>query len=299
MNLLRVIVLILICTFSTPAYAINYNWPDANNFKYPEYEIQVIKNLQSYIYKMEKVFDDQQATMLLSVDFEFNKFKDKAITVFVLEKLIKFISKESNIDLNNSKVIDDFIAQNENSDDYSDIGIKNKLIVWILLRDQYDKKTKIDFEELKQRRIGILKQITNKNNSYSALTDYLLFNEGPIVLPTASKERIYAEIDKETKFINSYPETELSALAMLDNIRYYMNFSKEYDKGLDLSKKLFDKYINFYTGDSDLYTDVYIDIVYMYYTSNDKENLKNMLPLLSKQSTKANSLRRIYNRHLK
>lgn len=246
---------------------------------------------------MEKEVDDEQAKMFLSVNFGLNKYKDKAISVFALEKLIDFISKGSNIDLNNSKVIDDFISRNENSDDRSDIGIKNKFIVWILLRDQYDKDSKIDFDELKRRRIGILKRISN-NNSYSALANYLLFNEGPVVLPTASKERIYAEIEKETNFINSYPETELSALAMLDNIRYYMNFSKEYDKGLALSRQLFDKYKNFYTGDSDLYTDVFIEIIYMYYTSNDKENLKKTLPLLNKESSNANSLRRIYSRYL-
>lgn len=299
MKRLLLLLLLLINIFSTSiAYAEDFNYPNSNDLKYPDYEVTFINNflinVDAVLTKISVLDDSALIDFVITYKYNIQNSYNKMYSVFVLNTLALTL-EEKTIDIAQNTKVNDYLATNETSDDYSDANIWNKFLVWVLLRDSSN--SDISSTDFYSRRVKLLKTITEKNNKYSALASYLL-NEIESISFNKSTDKINANIMSLKKYVENYQETEFAAQASVSILNKYIAL-KDYDKAVSQCKIIVTHYPNFFNGISDLYFDAYVEMLEMYKQQNNKEMVTFFINNLNKNSKGYNDIVKYYSKYIK
>jgi len=277
--------------FATTLHAKTDQWPDANDYNFIEYEVKLVSDAVDPIDALLLIADgsenDKIAKYIINYEYDIKKYKTKIFTIHILKKLNELA--KSITDLGTNTIILDYINKHENSTDYTIENIWNKFIVWAIL-DKYfveesynsERKIYVNFDE---RRVTLLNNIAKNNSECGPLAQYILtVIESPIMSEYSKKTKLINKQKALQTFINEHPKTEYAACAYGGLIEC-LGLLGETSEAELTALKVFNQYENFYTVNSNLYNDIYKDILLIYYNMRnpDQKKIKFYLSKLNKK----------------
>ena len=287
--------LVIINCLITNANAKKDDLPDANDFIYSEYEVNLVNEIESNFYNAKNKIE-----FLVNFQYDFKLHKDKMYSIYLLNILRKSLSKSNPYIMNNKKVLE-FISKYENTNFYTDEAIWKKIIVWIFLRPGKFEVTKISSEEFFSymiRRRQILENIIKNNNDYAPIALYLLrITEGDQIGIEPSKEILEKKIKELKNIIEKYPDSEFAPFTLIEISRVYFN-DKEFEKAKENYLKIIKNYKNIFIGNGDLYSGVYSELLHICEILKDNDNLKKYFNKINKKIKKYEQLKYIYRQYL-
>lgn len=266
------------------AYANNFEYPDANLYKYDSNEVNLFNNFEKEIKNNvprshNYITDNKIINYVLKFNYNIDSYNNKFFTVFILNELANTVEKNV-FSLSKNKTAINFIANHEFNNDFSNSSIKNKLLAWVLMRQSLSEDSQ---EYYIQRRINLLNSIVKNSPKYAAMALYMITCHEYIWLDITPKS-LKLGIQGLEKVISTYPETEFAAYAHVLIAYQYTYHLKNYNSAIQYVKRAIN-YKNFYCGgQSDLYSDLYVPLLKAYKESNDMEMVKNILKKINKNS---------------
>lgn len=283
---------IIIIFIDVQVYAKSESWPNSNDYNYIDYEVKTVYDATNPITSLlligEESENNNKANFIINYKFNIQLYKSKVFTVYILKKL-KELAK-SITDIDNNYIVQDYIKVHENSSDYGAENIWNKFIVWVILEKKFKaesyKRDKTIFKNLDDRRVMLLNNIAKNNSDCAPLAKYIItVIECPITSEYSKKEAIIKYQTALRVFIDEFPNTEYAACAHGELIGC-LGLLGETSEAEKTALQVFNKYANFYTVGSDFYSDIYNDLLLIYYRMNnpDQEKIKLYLDRLNKKS---------------
>lgn len=242
-------------------------WPDANEFRYPEYEVQLYNSFIIQIRKAERKFHvdpEKYSNYLYNFNYDLKIHKNNPITPKILLKL--FNSFNDILIISQNEKIKSLIVENENTYIFDDPAIIRKFLTWVCIQvpcSDYEKikNNKSILFEFENRRKKLLESIINNSSEYAPLASYLLtVKESEILLHRSSESLLHERINTLDAYMAKYPGTKFSALAGICKLYCYGKL-KKYDQAMNLANEIINGNTNFYVGGSDLYHDVYTELI--------------------------------------
>ncbi len=263
---LLVISLILLFIPLSNIYGEEFTWPDANDYTYPEYEINIIKHLNNGI--QLSVLENKTFKFIINYKLDLSKTYDKPISIMILNLLTLALEKNVNtVYCTKTPIYKSFITKYENSDYYDEKTTNNKLKAWILIRaGKFDLENMTDdeFDTMESRRKKILENISINNKNYAPLAQYLLnVVDCDLTFHLTPTDKIQQKINKLNEFIKNYSNSKFALLAKLYLVRQYF-YIKDYEKAINLCIEIVKTNDNYFIGPGDLYSTVYLELIPLY-----------------------------------
>jgi tetratricopeptide (TPR) repeat protein len=277
-------VTILILLYVNFLYANEINYPDANDYFIPEYEVSLINELKSSIHKLNRL--DQVINYLLNFDFDLKTHKNKFYVIEIITMLWKKISlfeatrtSSSNMNtpflLENPKILQ-FVNAHENIEEYNDDEILKKLITWIFLKPIGSEK-----DLCIERRIKLLNKIIENNIEYAPIIYYLLV----VIDEYYDRSSLHQLRDRDMikTIIEKYPQSEFAAHAYIDIACLYAQIGQNKNAIQTLNEMFLKFKNNFFLGTSDLFSSAYSEMVRYYYRDDNKEKARVFIKKINKK----------------
>ena len=280
--LVKKILLLLIITFyAVPLQAAEINYPNANDYIYSKYEINLIKELKTSLNKLKTLNDVCEYILNYKYDIKNkkNKYYSIEIILMLLNKLTAYEvvyapTNDEHFLLKQPK-IHKFVTEHENLEIYIDDEIWYKIIVWIFLKPIGTEK-----DLYMERRLNLLKKIIDNNKEYAPIISYLL------VIIDEYYNRMYHHKMRDRDIVktitDNYPDTEFGAFAYIDIACLYERIEQN-EKAIQTLDNIFIKNPrNFFLGNSDLFSSAYAKMVRLYYKIGDKEKTSFFMKKINK-----------------
>lgn len=295
MRLLLTSILFIFIQFSN-IYASNFEWPDANEFIFPEYEIHIVNNLQNEI--NESIAQLKLMEYVINFKFDLANHCDKLYSIMIINLLASNIEKNvDDVYFSQKPSYLNFISENESSDIYDDISIFNKFKVWILLRPgkfDLEKITDDEWINMKKRRKKILEDISKNDIKYAPLAQYLLMVvDSELTISQSPIDVIQKKIELLNEFIKKFADSKFALLAKTNIVTQYYCI-KEYEKAIKQCEEIIKNNNNLFIGPCDLYSAVYCELLPVYSKLNNKEKIKTLITKINKNSQKYDKMIKFY-----
>jgi hypothetical protein len=268
--------IILSLVFSTST-ALAYDWPDANIFIYPPYEVNFYNTLNEIASNANKTIDFNAAIKyIVNFDFDLKNNKNRVYTASVINRLADIMQNYESVITSENQDRQNFINEFENINRYDDETIFKKIKVWVFLNEGYlmiqEFESEKDYYDLINRRHKILQNIAANNKEYSALADFLLIwcDNISILSAESPKDKINTRLVELQMFIDKYPNSEFSAITKIEMIEIN-SFTEPTEKIVESYNEVFNINNNFYIGGCDLYSSIYYQLMNLYCDLKDKE----------------------------
>lgn len=290
--LISTIILLTVCN----VLAEDFHYPNSSDFNYPEYEVKL---LDDHFLKLNKTVnqnlgEDAFINYVINYNYNINSYSKKLFSIIIINSLSMELRKNTK-NLSKNEIAQNFISKYELLDDYSDDNIWKKFIVWIVMRKSKGEKTSDHFIS---RRCQLLESIIKNNPKYAALSSYLL-NMVELYWPNTSPQQVEKDMVFLNKFIyEDYPNTEFAFKASTLLINKYI-YLKNYDQAVLECQKFFKNTDNFFTGVSDIYFDVYREMLVMYRELNQPDKIKFIIEKLNQNSKGYRDIVYIYSKCIK
>lgn len=288
-------IIFIICLSFSNSYAGDFDYPNANDFSYPEYEVKMVKDMLGGLEDTKTsnelgVPDEAIARYIIESKFDVSNYRNKLFIAFVF---ISFSKETVGLEyLSSNPAVIEHIKKYEEATDYSNQNMWDKLITWTLLRGEIKEKleNKIKFKE---RRIKLLNNIIENNPQFAPLAYYLLTTETDFLWLKPTSEQFKTAIDALKSMIDKYPNTEFACASSLLMASLYRDFTAEYEKTAAICDSIIKNNKNFYTGIGDLYSSVYEVLVRMYKKNGDNEKAKYFFDRINKNVSNYKSLQHV------
>lgn len=271
------------------------DYPNANDFVFPEYEVAFTKafdtSLNEVIRKSEERMNYKELKdYILNFEYNLKENKDKYYTIYIITELKNAIVSNLHTILNDPE-ISKFIEDNEKTSVYDEKSVWKKIIAWSFTRTgMYDidslhtseaERNQI-YAENHERRNKIMRGIIENSSEYAQIADFIMTMVDHDIYVSPSKDKVQKIIDKNVGFLNKYKSSEFSAL-IENNILNLLIYNEEYDKVVSRSKEILKKYKNFYVGyNTDFYSIIYITMTQLYKQLNQKDKIKDFVDKINK-----------------
>jgi|GEM_PF-5944651 len=292
-----ILLLLLIMLHAIPSQATEIIYPDANDYIYSEYEINLIKKLKTSIDQLKTL--DETTKFILNFAYDFKNNKTKYYSVEIILMLLKKLSAYEVINapsndehfLLTKPIILKFVTEHENLEIYTDDEIWYKIIVWIFLKPIGTEK-----DLYMERRLILLKKIIDNNKEYAPIISYLL------IIIDEYYNRMYHHKMKDRDIVktitDNYPDTEFGAYAYIDIACLYERIEQN-EKAIQTIDNIFIKNSpNFFLGNSDLFSSAYAKMVRLYYEIGDKEKTSYFMKKINKNIPNIDKFLDYYNSKL-
>lgn len=290
------IIFIFVTLSGSNAFAKEITFPDANEFNYPQYEVDL---LNSVLTKINGQNDKDFKNFILNFEYDLKQHKDRAYSIDVIVALQDKLM-ESCYKIINDKDFLNFIFKYETSPDYDEPTIWKKVVTFVLLRyGNHDNSSDYDeYIKTMLRRREILKKIIENNSEYAPIMSYLLFvMDGDMIGVNPPSEVLEAKVKELQLLIDKFSNSEFAPLAKIEIGMNYFN-SRKYTEAIKCYEDVINSYKNCYIGRGDLYTDAYCELVKVYEALKDSEKIKFFFNKINKNMEEYYKFKNFYRIYL-
>jgi tetratricopeptide (TPR) repeat protein len=294
----KILLLLIITFYAVPLQAAEINYPNANDYIYSKYEINLIKELKTSLDKLKTLND--VCEYILNYKYYFKNKKNKYYSIEIILMLLNKLSaykvvyaptNDGHFLLKQPK-IHKFVTKYEKSQIYTDDEIWGKIIVWIFLKPIGTEKD-LYFE----RRLNLLKQIIDNNKECAPIIAYLLIIIDEYYLKVIHHKKRSVEIIQT--IIDNYPSTEFAAFSFIDIACLYGQLGQK-EKAIQSLDTLFkNNPKNFFLGNSDLYSSAYAKMVKFYYKIGNNEKAAFFLNKINEKIPEIDKFINYYSQKIK
>jgi len=282
------IFIVLFIIVLTPKISLsnNYNWPDANNYVFPEYEVKIWRDFCNSLDEHAFKNDKELKSFIINFSFDISSYKEKLLLATIINKIRRTVRKNMSRIFKDGE-IDKFIKTHENSPNYNDASILKKFLAWTFLTytpSDRQLMTQEDCDNCFKRRDALLDDIAKNEPRYAPLALYLkmVADSGVVTKPTL--EAVQKKNNTLNEYYIKFPDTEFAAAATVEIAAQYY-YIKDYTKTIELSNQIINNQKNFFMGNGDYYSLIYYSVISAYHSSGNKEMVKEIIKKYNKQSS--------------